>query len=108
MLRRYSVDITFGRQVSVFQTRGHSRQDVYAKLGLRPYDERDWPMLIRGTRLTSTRVVAMLDDDFDKNGEFAVASDESELLAAAQSFAKKLYDLHSCNYDHRVRRFCLA
>lgn len=103
MLRRYSIDVTFGRTVVVYESpRRTTREQICDLLNLQPYSERDKHMLVRKSGIARNHVVAMFDPDFFDNKQFVVAANDSELLKKADTFAARLYELSPHNYDQIV------
>lgn len=104
MLRRYSIDVTFGRPVVVYESpRRTTREQICDLLNLQPYSERDKHMLVRNMGIARNHVVAMFDPQFYENRQFVVASNDVELLKKADTFAVRLYELSPHNYDQVER-----
>ena len=107
MLHHYSINVSFGRSVTVFRTKvAVTSTDMPELLQLRPFDERDWHRLMGLP--DGSPVMAMLDLEFSANQEFGVASEESELMARALQFADELYEFTPENYDEVAKRVLRA
>lgn len=107
MLHHYSINVSFGRPVTVFRTKVPvTAAEMPKLLQLRPFDERDWHRLMGLPE--GSLVMAMLDLEFSANQEFGVASEESEVMARALQLADRLYEFTLENYDEVAEKVLRA